>query len=441
MRTQPQEIIAKLEADNSRLGKEAILAEAMGEGLDEFFEGVKMALDPLVTFGVKQVPEKEEVEVLTPQGLAWPTFKELARKLIDRQLTGHNARDAIILCKDLATTEQWNMFYRRILIKDLRCGVSEKTVNKVAKKFPQYSIPVFTCPLAHDSANHEKKMVGSKQIEIKLDGVRVLTIIRGNKVEMFSRNGKQFHNFGHIINEIEQVIAQKPAPYDLVLDGEVMSANFQDLMKQVHRKDGKQSDDAVLHLFDMCPLADFQKGIWDVAQERRSQLVKHWVEENESVLKHVQALDWEDVDLSTNAGQRRFVELNKAAIDGGYEGVMIKDTDAPYECKRTHSWLKAKPFIEVSLEVKDVEEGTGRNIGKLGAFVCEGLDDGRAIKVNVGSGFSDSDRDNFWNDRGSLIGNIVEVRADAITQNQDGTYSLRFPRFKTFRGFEVGEKI
>jgi len=35
----------------------------------------------------------------------------------------------------------------------------------------------------------------------------------------------------------------------------------------------------------------------------------------------------------------------------------------------------------------------------------------------------------------------VEVRADAITSNQDGTYSLRFPRFKTFRGFETGEKI
>ena len=35
-------------------------------------------------------------------------------------------------------------------------------------------------------------MVGKKQIEIKLDGVRVITIIRGNKVEMFSPNGKQF---------------------------------------------------------------------------------------------------------------------------------------------------------------------------------------------------------------------------------------------------------
>ena len=442
MRTQPQEIIDQLEENNSRLAKEAILQNAMQEGLDEFFEGVKMALDPLVTFGVKQVPEKEEIEVLTPQGLAWPTFKELTRKLIERQLTGHNARDAIILCKDLATAEQWNKFYRRILIKDLRCGVSEKTVNKIAKNFPQYAIPTFTCPLAHDSANHEKKMIGKKQIEIKLDGVRVITIVRDNKVEMFSRNGKQFHNFGHIIEELENVLQQKPSPYDLVLDGEVMSANFQDLMKQVHRKDGKQTTDAVLHLFDMCPLNDFQKGIWDTPQARRSLLVKHWVEENDDILKHVQALDWEDVDLSTKEGQNRFVELNKAAVDGGYEGVMIKDVNAPYECKRTHSWLKAKPFIEVTLKVADVEEGTGRNIGRLGAIILEGEDDGYNYSLNCGSGFTDAQRDQFWTERDNLIGQLVEIRADAKTKSQDSeTYSLRFPRFKCFRGFEAGEKI
>ena len=47
----------------------------------------------------------------------------------------------------------------------------------------------------------------------------------------------------------------------------------------------------------------------------------------------------------------------------------------------------------------------------------------------------------YWNSRDALIGHLVEVRADAVTQNQDGTYSLRFPRFKTFRGFEPGEKI
>ena len=290
MRTQPQEIIDQLEVNNSRLAKEAIIKVAMQQGLDEFFEGVRMALDPLVTFGVKQVPEA----TVDGQGLTWATFKELARKLIDRSLTGHAARDAIILCKDTATIDQWNMFYRRILIKDLRCGVSEKTVNKIAKDFPQYSVPIFTCPLAHDSANHEKKMIGKKQVEVKLDGVRVITIIRGDtshkqacKVEMFSRNGKQFHNFGHIISEIETVVKEKQPPYDLVLDGEVMSANFQDLMKQVHRKDGKQSEDAVLHLFDMCPLSEFQKGLWDKPQSFRSQAVKAWVNENKDVLEHL----------------------------------------------------------------------------------------------------------------------------------------------------------
>src|SRR6056300_587597 len=435
MRTQPQDIIAKLEADNSRLGKEAILQQAHKEGLPELFEGLKMALDPLVTFGVKQVPERKDME--PGQGLAWETFVELAMRLAGRDLTGHAARDSIELAMSVATDNQWNGFYRRILIKVLRFGVSEKTVNKVVPG----TVPVFTCALAHDSAKHEKKMKGKKQIEIKLDGVRVITIIRDNKVEMFSRNGKQFHNFGHIIEELEAVVKEYPVPYPLVLDGEVMSANFQDLMKQVHRKDNVSANDAVLHLFDTIPLGCFMKGEWDKPQHFRSAITKHWVEEHKTVLQHVQALDWEDVDLDTQEGQERFVALNKAAVDGGYEGVMIKDVDAPYECKRTHAWLKAKPFIEVTLEVKDVEEGTGRNEGRLGAFVCEGVDDGKKINVNVGSGFSDANRDDFWNSRTNIRGNLVEVRADAITQNQDGTYSLRFPRFKTFRGVVPGEKL
>ena len=122
---------------------------------------------------------------------------------------------------------------------------------------------------------------------------------------------------------------------------------------------------------------------------------------------------------------------------------MIKDEHAPYECKRSHFMLKAKPFIEVSLEIKDTEEGTGRNAGKLGALICEGKDDDKFIKVNVGSGLTDDNRDTFWNDRDSLVGQIVEIRADAITQNQDteNEWSLRFPRFLRFRGFEVGEKV
>jgi DNA ligase-1 len=93
------------------------------------------------------------------------------------------------------------------------------------------------------------------------------------------------------------------------------------------------------------------------------------------------------------------------------------------------------------LAIVAVEEGTGRNVGRLGAVICEGEDDGKLIKVNVGSGFTDSDRREYWDSRDSLIGQVIEVRADAVTQNQDGTYSLRFPRFMRFRGFKAGEKI
>ena len=285
-------------------------------------------------------------------------------------------------------------------------------------------------------------MVGKKQIEVKLDGVRVLAVCKSGKVELFSRNGKQFHNFPHIIKEIEAVLERKPSPYDCVLDGEVMSKDFQDLMKQVHRKDGKAATDSVLHLFDFIPLTDFLEGGWDKPQSYRSNLVKYWVLENNDILEHVTACDWEDVDLDTTEGQERFVALNKAAVDGGYEGVMIKDVDAPYECKRTHAWLKAKPFIEITLKVVDVEEGTGRNAGRLGAVIVEGEDDGYNYRLNCGSGFTDAQRDQFWTERASLIGNLIEIRADARTKSQDSdTYSLRFPRFKTFRGFNPGEKI
>ena len=432
------QVIQKLRSDNSRLFKESVVLGEIGTENTVFFEGAKLALDKLVTFGVKQVPEKTEN---TGVGLTWTDFvTELATPLQNRELTGHDARDKIIEIMNRATIEQWNDWYRLILIKDFKCGTSEKTINNVAKKAktPQYIIPTFTCQLAHDSANHEKKMSGTKQIEIKLDGVRVITIVKKDSVEMFSRNGKQFHNFDHICEEIKAVAN---FDQDMVLDGEVMSDNFQDLMKQVHRKSSAGAVDAVLYLFDLIPLADFKKGAWDKVQSKRSEDVTAWVEANSQALEHVRTLEWEDVDLDTPQGQARFTEINKLAVEGGYEGVMIKDIDAGYTCKRSHAWLKMKPFIEVSLEIKDVEEGTGRNEGRLGAFICEGTDDGKDIKVNVGSGFSDSDRDSYWNDRSRLPGNIVEVRADAITQNQDGTYSLRFPRFKTFRGFEVGEKV
>ena len=439
MRTQPQDIIAKLEADNSRLAKEAVLEAAMSEGLDEFFEGVRMCLDNLYTFGVKQIPEKAEDG---GQGLIWENFRQLTEALYRRELTGHAARDAIQLAMDVATKEQWNGFFRRILIKDLRAGVSEVTVNKIAKKLkkPEYAVPVFECQLAHDSANHDSKMTGKKLVEMKLDGVRCLTVVdcENKTVTQYTRNGKVLENFTHITEALEKHIDQFQRSY--VLDGEVVSDSFQSLMKQVHRKDNVQASDAKLMLFDIVPLFEFKQGNSTMGQRRRSNLLKDFKHIFDDC-GNIDIVPQREFDLDILTDEIEFKDYMKELVDAGLEGVMIKDPNAVYECKRSVSWLKMKPFIEVSLEIVGYEEGTGRNQGRLGAVICEGKDDGKTISVNCGSGFSDSDRVELWEARDSLRGQVIEVRADAVTQNQDGSYSLRFPRFKTFRGFKKGEKI
>jgi len=431
-------IIRILEDHSSRLDKEGIIDAEAKDNNTELFEGFSMALDNLYTFGVKKVPTHGGPD---GQGLPWAAFKELAHLLYTRELTGHDARDAIELALSASTQKQWNDWYRRILIKDLRCGVSEKTVNKVLKVYPNIkSVPVFECMLAHDGANHEKKITGKKLLEPKLDGVRVITVINAENhtCTMYSRNGKELENFSHITKAIEANIGLFDR--NMILDGEMVSSSFQALMKQVHRKSDVQSEDARLMLFDIIPLSEFQRGESVLGQKRRSNLLRSM----KAVFDKVGSIDiipQIEVDLDSYVGELEFKQYNKDAIEAGFEGIMIKSVDAPYECKRSVSWLKMKPFIEVSLEITNVEEGTGKNVGRLGALVCSGNDEGRDIGVNVGSGFSDADRIEFWANRDNLARQIVEVRADAVTQNQDGTYSLRFPRFLRFRGFAAGEKI
>jgi len=438
MRTQPETIIQQLEADNSRLSKEQILDRAAKENIPEFFEGLRMALDGLYTFGVKQVPVSEK----DGQGLSWSNFLELADSLYRRRLTGHAAKDAIELAMNVATKAQWNDWYRRILIKDMRAGFSEKTVNKVLKIHKDIApVPVFECMLAHDGAKHEKKITGKKILQKKLDGIRCLTVVdfESRTVVQYTRNGKVLENFSHITDYLATQLDNFGRSY--VIDGEIMSKSFQALMTQVHRKDNVEASDAVLNVFDILPLSEFKQGISSMGQRRRLNFLKENFSKIFGDSNCIEIVPWIEVNLDEFIGDIEYRDYNKQMVAEGYEGIMIKDPEAKYECKRSVSWLKEKPFLEVSLSITAVEEGTGRNVGRLGALVCEGIDDGKSIAVNVGSGFSDADRDAYWEERDTVVGQVVEVRADAVTQNQDGTYSLRFPRFLRFRGFIAGEKI
>ena len=435
------EIIKLIESSNSRLFKESIILEQMEKGNDIFFKGLSFAYNKLLTFGVKQLPVAEK----NGQGLDWIEFSKICEKLIKRELTGHAARDQIIILKDKSYKDEWNFFYRRILQKDMRCGLSERTVNNVAKKnnYEQYVIPVFSCQLAQDCELHKKKLNGKKSLEVKLDGVRAVTVIYPTgKIDMFSRNGKELNNFNHIKDEISKTFNISSIKEALVLDGEIVSDDFQTLMKQIHRKKSSQNKDAKLFLFDLLPLEYFKKGIYEKSYFSRIEELKKIHERFFVQSQIINIIDSVNVDLDTEKGEIEFKNFNKNSIINGYEGIMIKDPESFYECKRSTTWLKSKPFIEISLEVKDYEEGTGRNKGKLGAIIAEGIDEDKNFKTNVGSGFTDLQRKEFWEDKDKLIGQIIEIRADSISKSQDGeNWSLRFPRFKSFRGFDKKEKL
>ena len=445
--------IKQLNEDNGRLHKEDVIKQALtaaklGNDISHrFLCYLKACYNPYETFGVKKIPDTIGI---TDAENPVDDFDNLLEDLAARRLTGHDARDAIQELAERFDSEEWNTFYAPVLRRDMRSGISSTTVNKIVKG-THYEIPVFSCQLATNSEGRPE-MRGTKRLEPKLDGVRVLMVVLPEimvhgvvATTCYSRNGKVFENFEHIEEQVRKNIGELVSAagrtkhmssgilkQGFVLDGEVVGNSFQELMRQARRKENVSAEDSVFHVFDIIPLVDFRRGHWNAQLSKRIALLESMQPAfdkmpNMELLPHLQ------VDLDTHEGNNKLERYAKDMVAAGFEGIMIKDLDSPYICKRSTSWMKWKPTITVDLEVIGLEEGTGRNKGRLGALVCNGVDDGKEITVNAGSGFSDAERDSLWEDRNLIFGRTVEIMADAITQNQDGTYSLRFPRFVRFR--------
>ena len=441
--------INKLNESDSRLHKEDVISQALEASVlgstnaINFLSFTKACYNPYVTFGVRKVPDT--VGIVDAEN-PWGEFNELLTSLSYRDLTGNAALDAINEMSERFDSVEWNTFCAPVIRRDLRAGVSEKTINKICKK-TDYEIPVFGCQLATNSEGRPE-MKGIKRLEPKLDGVRVLMFVipgasEGVTTVCYSRNGKVFDNFGHIEQQVSDnfvKIVRACAKVDqgrslidgFVLDGEVIGNTFQELMRQARRKTDVQADDSVFNIFDIVPLQDFRNGHYNAQLRKRIALLDA-MRSVVDIMPNVELLPHIMVNLDTSAGKDQLDRYAKDNVNAGFEGIMIKELEAPYVCKRSTDWMKWKPTLTVDLEVVGVEEGTGRNLGRLGALVCHGIDDGKEITVNVGSGFSDTDRDDYWTNRNLVIGRTAEVLCDVITQNQDGTYSLRFPRFVRFR--------
>jgi DNA ligase-1 len=456
----PVEIIHQLEATASKKEKEQIVRNAWDAGCVEFFEGAQLCYDKLISFGTATLPmagvNHDTLDV------PWGTFLGLTQGLRTRQIAGTSTDGKRVLQEfaNACPPLRWNYWYRRILLKDLSCGITEGTINRVLKTCgaaaKPYMVPVFGVQRAESGDGTNKKLLKGKMfIDLKCDGARLATFLERENPEVlqYTRSGKPNTNF----NKITQALAQI-RPFltgDIVLDGEIMSDSFNNLMTMVNRKSFVDTSDAFLAVFDVVGLKEFKAGYDPTPQNvRHENLMKLQLLFDEYCDGKVIVLEKKEVDFDTPEGWAILEEMKAMAAEvvdeetgrTRFEGVMAKKLDGVYEGKKCKHWLKIKPWIEVDLTVVGYTKGdvNGKRAGKIGGFLCEGLDEdtGWFITTECGGGLTDEMIDDLTAHPENGLGQIITIRAKEITTNRDGSHSLREPRFIKFRSIDgtPGEK-
>lgn len=316
-------------------------------------------------------------------------------------------------------------FLQDMFTKDFKCGITSSTINKI---FGKNWIPTFDVMLAKKYEDEEHKIKGEFGITLKLDGIRAVAIKSNGIVKFFTRQGQPIED----LVELEQ--DYQLLPDNMIYDGELLLDDHtgmasDDLFRatqKVVRKDGKKFN--VNHiLFDMLPLNEFKAGkskktyadrMLDLHAEEHGGLIIP----KGSFIKKTPILYW-------GRDKSKIIELLDKVTSEGKEGLMVSNGNGFYVTKRSDNLLKVKKMHTVDLKVLDLQEGTGKNVGKLGALIVEYKD----YKVGVGSGFTDEERELFWNTPELLLGKIVEIQYFEESKNQDGGISLRFPVFKRIR--------
>lgn len=410
-------ILQALESTSSRNEKIAILqANADNEVLKQV---LVYALDPFKNFYIRKIPQ---YKIDNPTMLTVESALPKLDKLINREVTGNAAIEYLRLLLTELQPEDAQVI-ERVVSKDLRCGVSDSTVNKVWKDL----IPTYPCMLC---SGYEEKLVERMNfpayVQLKMDGMRFNAIVKDGKVQFRSRNGKELDLLGHL--ELDFVCLANGA--DVVFDGELLvKIDGQIAPRQIGNgilskaNKGTLSDKeaALVHatLWDMIPYDHFVSGVSDKTyQNRFSDLQALILPERIHLVEHI-------VVDNIEAAQAIFEQY----LAEGQEGIILKNPKGIWEDKRAKHQIKFKGELECDLRIVGWEDGTGKNTGRLGALVLESEDG--VVKVNVGTGFTDAARDAIKRD---VIGKICAVKYNArIIDQKSGVHSLFLPVFIEIR--------
>lgn len=414
------DILEKLESDNSRLFKEELLdTHSDNELLKRVFVTVG---DPYLNFYVNKFKMPAASGMGNDDLVVEQFLDEIHENLATRKKTGNAAKEFVqyIFGEMTHIQQKWCL---RILLKNLRCGVQSTTVNKV---WPG-SITGFSVQLAESLSTRyeegkgiiiEDEIVYPIRVEPKLDGLRCVAVKHGGEVTMFTRNGTVLETLPRIKSLIEA------APWDeFVLDGEVMGADWNESASVVmsHKKN-KDDSNMVFHVFDALPFSDWRDQESHLLLEDRVLLVGELVSQVGSPsVSQVQGQTVED--------QEGLLASYLLSTDQGYEGIMVKDLDAPYAFKRSDNVRKMKPVATYEGVVVGHYEGRrgSKREGLWGGFEVV-LPNG--VVTRIGSGFTDKLKAEINLSPDSWIGRIVEMEGQPDPLTGDGLTKdgkVRFP--------------
>lgn len=404
-------VLEEIKNCSGSIAKKKVLLENKGNSLLKHV--LKYACDPYIVFNVSKLPKIEtRVSSSLTEIERWSKFFSAADACAKREYTGHAAIDLLSdsLAHALPEEEGW---MRLVLKKHLAIGASTKTINSV---FPNL-IPTFDVQLAQKFENKRISKMLKIALEPKLDGIRCCAIVEGGKATLFSRSGKRIVNFDATIG------AELVKLGDGFYDGEIMGEDFVALMRQAYRKENVDVKDSYLSLFDYLPLEEWKSKQAILPCHFRRQILESKVFDanKKETLKHVLIVPREIISADENVINK----LHHYYVSEGYEGVMVKDLDAPYKFGRGFEVMKVKSFHDLDLPVIRIEEGVGKFSGMCGSLIV----DNNGTEVGIGSGLNDDLRKKIWAAPNDYIGRIVEVRYQEMTP--DG--SLRFPTFIHFR--------
>lgn len=322
--------------------------------------------------------------------------------------------------------EHWDL-YEKMILKDLRCNISSKTINKVWPGLISTSETgaSVNCMLA-SKFDFEKPPTGNMFITEKLDGMRIWAMIDdiGN-IELYTRQGKLVEGCIQVENAISELGLN-----NVILDGELLATNcsyenvYKETIKRARNKNEVKTGLA-FHVFDIITMEEYQNKMGTRRYSERRKIVDT-LQENEFVKIVPMLYQGNDIDEVL-----KLLDKYRAA---GAEGLMC-NIDKVYEFKRSKGCLKLKVMQTMDLKIIDYIEGTGKYVNMLGALVV----DFKGNSVGIGTGFSDEDRKYIWDNRDKLLGRVVELRYFEITKDKNGIESLRFPSFVCIR--EEGKEV